>query len=37
MDFYHGLNLCRQAIDALRSSGKLSAISQKWFGLDVTH
>ena len=26
-----------QAIDALRSSGKLSAISQKWFGLDVTH
>ncbi|ADG10396.1 cystine ABC transporter substrate-binding protein [Caulobacter segnis] len=25
-----------QAIDALRASGKLSAMSQQWFGMDVT-
>ena len=25
-----------QAINALRASGKLSALSQKWFGMDVT-
>ena len=25
-----------QAINALRSSGKLSALSQQWFGMDVT-
>lgn len=25
-----------QAIDALRASGKLSALSQQWFGMDVT-
>ena len=26
-----------QAIDALRASGKLTAISRQWFGMDVTH
>jgi cystine transport system substrate-binding protein len=26
-----------QAIDALRASGKLTAISQQWFAMDVTH
>ncbi len=26
-----------QGIDALRTSGKLAAISQQWFGQDVTH
>ena len=26
-----------QGVDALRANGKLAAISQQWFGLDVTH
>ncbi|MBU4435206.1 MAG: transporter substrate-binding domain-containing protein, partial [Alphaproteobacteria bacterium] len=28
--------LVDQALDALRANGKLAAISQKWFGADVT-